>query len=270
MTDTGSGARSADNIGFWVVAPRTGEDGTPDIDFQLLKPNPPAAQRELKNEAERALRIINALYHRTADTRKREEAVAKLTALCQVGLVGKEASPSVARDALRALESDIVEREAGPIKNHYMRKLGLWAGGFALASGAAYFFCDHFPSVPFEQIYRYRTMFLLWSGAMVGSWASFASRKIILQFSDLVALEEDRIEPPLRLLFAGILTVILALSFATGVADVTIGDFQASAAMQSGAIAFLLGAFAGLAEKILPSTVMSHATNLLSSAGPRK
>ena len=171
-------------------------------------------------------------------------------------------------DALRALEADIVEREAGPIKNHYMRKLGGWALLFGGVGLTAYLFCQHFPTIPFAEFHRYRTVFLVWAGSMAGAWASFASRKVVLGFADLVALEEDRIEPQLRLIFTGTLTIILALVFATGVADVEVGSFKASGLMHSGAVALLLGAFAGLGEKALPSAVMSRATSVITAVNP--
>lgn len=254
--------------GFWGVEPREAADGTPDINFRVFKSNAPQDQRELKGEAERALTIIKALYRKPDDQSKLNEAIAKLVALCQVGLVGPNASPAVAMDALRALEADIVEREAGPIKNQYMRKLGGWALGFGASGMAAYLLCQHFPSIPFEEFHRYRTVFLVWAGSMAGAWASFASRKVTLSFVDLVALEEDRIEPPLRLLFTGTLTTILALVFATGVADVEVGSFKASSLVHSGTVALLLGTFAGLAEKVLPSAVMSRATSVITAVSP--
>jgi hypothetical protein len=271
MNDTGpnSAPRPPDPPpGFWGVEPRNAEDGSPDINFRVFRPNAPQDQRDLKNSAERTLTIVKALYKKPQDERKLREAVAKLLALCQVGLVGDNASPAVALDALRALESDIVEREAGPIKNQYMRKLGGWSALFGLVGLAAYFTYDHFPSLPFEQIERYRNIFLVWAGCMAGAWASFASRKATLAFSDLVALEEDRVEPQLRLLFTGVLTIILALIFITGAADIHIGTFRASSLMRSGSVALLLGAFAGLAEKALPSAVMSRANTVISAAHP--
>lgn len=251
--------------GYWGVEPRDGEDGTPDINFRVFKPGAPQDQRDLKSEAERALTILKALYRRQIDGAKLKETVAKLVALCQVGLVGPNASPAVAIDALRALEADIVEREAGPIKNQYMRKLGAWALGFAAIGFLAYLVCDQNPEAIIDQVYRYRTVFLVWTGSMAGAWASFASRKVTLSFADLIALEEDRIEPPLRLIFVGVLTTILALVFTTGVADVEVGTFKASLLVHSGSIATLLGAFAGLAEKVLPSAVMSRANSVITA-----
>lgn len=255
--------------GFWGVEPRSAEDDTPDINFRVLKGGAPESQRDLKSEAERALTIVKALYRRPEDAPKLREAVAKLVALSQVGLVGPNASPAVAMDALRALEADIIEREAGPIKNQYMRKLGGWALLFGALGMVAYLLCQHFPQVLFEEFRRYRTVFLVWSGSMAGAWASFASRKVTLGFADLVALEDDRIEPQLRLIFTGTLTTILALVFATGVADVEVGSFRASALMHSGAVALLLGAFAGLSEKALPSAVMARAGSVIAAVNPK-
>lgn len=256
--------------GFWVVEPRVAEDGTPDINFRVLKAGAPVDQRELKNSVERALTIVKALYKRAADKAKLQDAIAKLISLSQVGLVGAAASPTVALDALRALEADILERESGPIKNQYMRKLGGWAASFGVIALLVYFYCFYYPDRVPPQVSNYRNVFLVWAGCMAGAWASFASRKPILSFSDLVALEEDRIEPALRLVFTGILTIIFTIIFTTGLADIKVGGFHTSSILKSGSVSFLLGAFAGLAEKTLPSAVLSRANNIIISSQPTK
>ncbi len=249
---------------FWRVEPRMSEDGTPDINFCVEKAECPQEQRELKSAVERALTVVKALYSHK-DDKKLTEAVAKLVSLSQVGLVGPNASPAIAMDALRALEADIVEREAGPIKNAYMRKLGFWAAILGGGTFASYLIMQAFPYLSFPQIQAKRNVLLVWTGCMAGTWASFATRKVSLAFSDLIALEEDRIEPQLRLLFTGTLTVILSLIFITGLADVQIGSFEASLLKSSGSVALLIGAFAGLAEKALPSAVLSRADNVLAT-----
>lgn len=253
----------ADPDTYWYVLPRETEDGTLDIDFQVVNPNCPPGQRAIKQEVERDLSTINALYASPKDRRKATEAFNKLVAIARVGLVGRNASPEIATDALRAFESDITNREAGPVKNAYMRKLGLWAFGFGAAALAGFFLCDLFPLIPFKQVVAHKYFFVLWAGCMVGTWASFASRRVTLGFHDLVALEEDRVEPALRLLFAGSLTLILGLVFSTGMADIELGSFAASQLKVSGTVAFLTGAFAGISEKALPSAILSRATSIL-------
>jgi hypothetical protein len=247
----------------WYVLERETEDGSLDIDFQVVDPNCPPAQRAIKQEIERDLSTINALYAAPKDRRKATEAFKKLVAIARVGLVGLNASPEIAADALRAFEADIVNREAGPVKNAYMRKLGSWATILGGAALAGFFFCDLFPRIPFKQVVAYKHFFVLWAGCMLGTWASFASRRVTLGFQDLVALEEDRVEPALRLVFAGSLTLILGLVFSSGMADIEIGSFAASQLKISGAIAFLTGAFAGISEKALPSAILTRASSII-------
>jgi hypothetical protein len=253
----------ADQDTYWYILERETEDGTLDIDFQVVNPNCPPGQRAIKQEIERDLSTINSLYASPKDRRKATEAFKKLIAIARVGLVGRNASPEIAADALRAFEADVVNREAGPVKNAYMRKLGMWAARLGGAALILFFFCDMFPQVPFKQVVAYKYFFVLWSGCMVGTWASFASRRVTLGFHDLVALEEDRVEPALRLLFAGTLTMILGLVFSTGMADIEIGSFAASQLKVSGAVALLTGAFAGISEKALPSAILSRASTII-------
>jgi hypothetical protein len=50
---------------------------------------------------------------------------------------------------------------------------------------------------------------------MAGVRLSFGARKTSIRFEDLHILEEDRLEPLVRLVFAGLLTLVLALLFST-------------------------------------------------------
>ena len=147
-----------------------------------------------------------------------------------------------------------------------MVKLGMWALVGGIVSAIAFFILDQHFSWISPRIFKYRFFLLLWSGCMAGAWVSFATRKAMLGFFDLVAVEEDRIEPALRLIFTGVLTVMLALVFTTGLANVVIGGFQASALMTSGSTAILVGAFAGLSEKALPAALMKRAQDFISAS----
>ncbi|MBW6528696.1 hypothetical protein KZ813_17780 [Sphingomonas sp. RHCKR7] len=262
-----------DVVSFWGVEPRVGEDGFSDINFRVHDNRAPLEQRVLKNDVERVLSVIKRLYHAPADRSKFDEAFSKLLALAQVGLVGRNASPAIAADALRSLEADVTAREAGPVKNQYMRTLGLWAlalaGCACVALGLVQALGWYFKDFAASATYVYKNLFLVWAGCMAGTWASFATRKVTLSFSDLVMLEEDKIDPPLRLVFTGVLTVVLALTFSTGIANIQVGHFQASAILSSGSVAFLVGCFAGLAEKALPSAILSRADSIVSSAASK-
>ncbi len=252
--------------GYWAVEPRFEADGdTPDIYFKVIKPGCPADMLTLKGDIENSLSIVLSIYSPESHSSKRNEAVAKLIKLAQLGLVGPSPATSEAASALIAFKRDVAGREAGRIKNDYMIQLGAWALGFGLACVIAFFVCDHFRTLPPEQIYRYRNVFLVLVGCMAGAWASFASRKVILAFEDLAALEDDKMEPPLRLLFTAVLTVILSLVFCTGFANVVIGGFTASKLMTSGSVALLVGALAGLGEKALPAAMMQRANSFVAA-----
>lgn len=246
---------------------RGGESEFDDIDFRVSRPGAPAEQLNFKNDVDRTLSVLRAVYAKRTDRclAGYKWAYERLLPIAQLGLVGSTPSTAIAASALTMLQAELVDREAGRIKNSYMIELGRWALIFAGVAIAAYFFLEQFPDVLNEVFYRYRNVFLVWAGCMAGAWASFASRKVVLVFTDLGALEEDRVEPPLRLVFVGVLTTILALIFVTGFANVIVGGFSAANVLLTGSVATLVGAFAGLAEKALPAAMMQRAQTFISS-----
>ncbi len=250
--------------GYWAVEPRMEEGGLPDIYFKVITPGCPAEMLALKGDIERTLSSLQAIYARAVDRSKLEEGTAKLIKLAQLGLVGPAAATPEAVAALTMFKHDMVSREAGRIKNDYMLRLGRWALAFASICAIAFFVFDRWQFLPPTQLYRYRNVFLVLTGCMAGAWASFASRKVALAFDDLAVLEDDKLEPPLRLIFAGVLTVILVLVFCTGFAKVVIGGFDVSRVLSSGSVAILIGALAGLGEKALPAAMMQRATTFIS------
>jgi hypothetical protein len=221
----------------------------------------------LKDEIERTLSALRAVY--SVDKAKFNEAFAKLLALAQVGLPGPTPATSIARSALDSLKAELVDREAGRIKNEYMIKLGRWALTFLTVAVFLYVLLTIWPDRVPDRIYAYRNFLLLWSGCMIGAWCSFASRKVVLSFFDLARIEEDRVDPPLRLIFSGLLTSILGLIFATGFANVVIGTFEGAKFLNDGAVALLIGALSGMAEQALPGAIMQRAQNILPSDARR-
>lgn len=265
--DSAAAHKARETSGYWTVEPRKGEDGQSDIFFRVLKAGCPADQQRLKNEIERTLSALRVLYVVSAGG-KFDEAFAKLLSLAQVGLVGPSPSTSVAEAALESLKNEIVDREAGRVKNDYMIKLGKWALGFCIAGVVLYFLSgtDWSPS----QFRDYRNFFLLWSGCMIGVWCSFAARKAVLTFFDLARIEEDRLDPPLRLIFSGLLTFILGLIFLTGFANVVVGTFEGTKFIQDGAVALLIGALSGIAEKALPVAILQRAQTVFQFESAKK
>ena len=91
-----------------------------------------------------------------------------------------------------------------------------------------------------------------------------------MQFFELARVEEDRLDPPLRLVFAGLLTSILGLIFSTGFANVIVGSFEGAQFVGDGSVALLIGALSGMAEKALPGAIMQRAQTVFQFEGSKK
>ncbi|MEA3035112.1 MAG: hypothetical protein QOH04_871 [Sphingomonadales bacterium] len=236
--------------GWWEVCEDKVPPGAPrDIFFGVVKSGAPPNVQALKADVERTLSSLRLLYPVETAQAKFDQAFVQLLSLADLGLCGRKPAVSEAAAALDSLKTDIVNREAGRIKNRYMLQLGAWAVLFGILSAMLFFIFEQWPNLPSDEVYRYRHVFLVWSGCMAGAWASFAGRKVTLGFFDLSNLEEDRIDPALRLLFTAVLTTFLVLMVTSGFANIIIGGFDASHLLSSGSVALLIGAFAGLSEK---------------------
>lgn len=246
---------------FWRVEPRIAAGGRKDIVFRVVKPDCPADQVELKVEVEKTLTVINAIYNE--DPGKLSDYFDRLLALAQVGLVGENASAGVARAALISLQREILLNEEGRIKNQYMKKLGLSALKFATFSLLAVAFIVYYRIDVTDDLHSMRFLPLVWVGTAAGVWASFAARNVTIGFFSLPALEEDKLEPAIRLAFSCILSTILVLAFEVKIITVIAGAFNSSEVLRSGGSSLLVGALAGIAEKALPSAVTRAASDLV-------
>ena len=90
-----------------------------------------------------------------------------------------------------------------------------------------------------------------------------------LSFSDLGILEEDLLDPSVRIIFVIALTLTACLLFWTGVMNIEIGNLKTNAAefIQKGSIAMLLGVFFGISERALATAISGHATAFVRGVG---
>ncbi len=247
--------------GAFVVASREREDGLKDLLFILRLAQVPHDQLTLKSDVERTQSALLVLYSR--DLNKFSEAFAKLLSLTQVGLVGDKASPTVAREALNSLQREILDREGGQVKNGYLRKLGGWAAGlFALLF--TLYWISTFAPIGVDPANA--ALCLLVSGSPIGAWLSFASRKVQMTFFDLSQIEDDRLDPSIRLIFVALLTLTFALLLVSGALNIEVGSFSAKNFLKDPYTALLLGILLGLAEKALPARILDQANAFLAKS----
>ncbi|WBS04960.1 hypothetical protein OU994_12095 [Pseudoduganella sp. SL102] len=275
----------ADSQGRRIDPPRSGEDGSrhlpnpahPDaVELFIGLPDdagpPPKEQVELLIEIEKLLRVVQSLYR--SGPRPRPEAFriyyVKLFYLAQLGLEGPNAVPDIARSALAVTAMDLIDDEAGNIKNAYLKRLGLHTVILSVPFLALY--CVAFAwqgewltsSFALLRIDRplLASFCMLWVGCFHGVWLSYGIRKAKIGIADLTAREEDRMQPLVRLLFAGLLTFAIGLMVTSGVVDIEIGSISLTRIIDTPTFAYLVGMCFGIAELALPASIGNKANTV--------
>lgn len=218
----------------------------------------PDDQLQLKSDVEQALTVISVICPEDTSGTKFNEYFEPLVSLARTGLQGNSANPKVARQALVALKNDVTTREGGRIKNQHMKTLGIWAiiiGGIPLIASTPLQLFSVYPLI--------KSLLFLWSACMAGVWVSFGARKANFQFEDLHIPEQDRVLPAFRLIFAGILSIIIGLLLSTQAIAINVGGVTTADLQGKPEIAVLLGMVCGFLEQTLPSKVERQASSIL-------
>lgn len=247
------------NKGYFIVS-RDQTNGK-DIHFQqiAIEDNEviPEQQLELRDKIDSALTTIRMLF---GDQPERfEEYFRPLLSLAQLGLVGGSANPSLAQRALDSLKFEMVSREGATIKNGYMQKLGKASLVLGLPTTLLGILIEQYAI----QLSAIGCFLFLWSGCMIGVWLSFGARKIQISFEELGILEQDRLSPSVRLIFAGSLTLIIGLLIATKALVLQFGEFSTANFMTDIKVQLLIGALCGISEQALSTKVSQHAKDFL-------
>jgi len=271
--------------GFFWVYPRDN-----DIYFEQIELQDgeviPEEQLKLRDDVHNTLTTIQLLFLETKKG-KFEEYFKSLLSLAQLGLVGPSSNAILANRALSSLKHEIIEREGGIIKNQYMKKLGIDALIFSVPAFVFVLVLNMTLQLPliYQTIYVNSdspyllklikiytndfTVFIsfscLWIGCMAGVWLSFGSRKVILSFDDLASLESDRLIPTIRLLFAGLLTIIIGLLISTKCFTFELGSLSTKDFLNDFNVSLLIGSLCGFSETILSSKVSKYANDLFGS-----
>jgi hypothetical protein len=117
-----------------------------------------------------------------------------------------------------------------------------------------------------ERLRGLRNLPLLVAGTAAGTWLSFSLRRVILKFLDLAALEEDRLDPFMRLGFVTGLAIVVGLLMWQRAITVGLGDFTPRV-WNSGLSTVLLGLLLGIAERTLATAVYKRATDFGGAVG---
>ena len=242
---------------------------------------PPPEKQALFNAIAMTNSVMVAVHHRTTESAERnlqrgllptstarqkinsanrllDEFVRKLAGVGEVGLQGPHAD--LAKLALNDLRGQYVSRVAAGIKNNYVRSLGkacLVAAVLLLAIYVGIKLKYGFLESDYWQ--GKKNFFVLAAGGAIGTWLSFSIRRVTLAFEDLAVLEEDLLDPSLRVAFVVGLTSLVGLLFWTGAVNLEIGNLKTATFKNSGSISLLAGAFCGIAERALATAISGRA-----------
>jgi hypothetical protein len=222
-------------------------------------------QQKLHLEVEKALVVIRKLF--ADNPLELESYFNQLLTLAQAGLVPENAQPQISLNALLQLKNEVVDKKSGEIKNSYFKLLGiqalkLGAGPLVLALFLKFAFYCYGSVDALKNLSTFANFLLLWSGCMLGIWLSFGARKTILSFAELTTIEEDRLEPLMRLLFAGAIAMVFSLLFYKQAISVNFGTISSKEIGTDPLVALIFGVFLGLSEQILGKKITKRAASL--------
>ena len=191
--------------------------------------------------------------------RAQDEYISKLRGIALVGLEGRQTP--LAKLALKELKAEFAARVGTRIKTKYARWLAFWSGLVSVGLLLVYCFLQYkYPEWKWGQDHR---IFLLAAmGAAIGAWLSFSIRQVEFVFEDLLLLEDDASDPPLRIAFVVILTWTAFLLFWLGAINVEVGGISTKPEVLklSGTLSVLIGIFFGLSERALSTALSGRAT----------
>jgi hypothetical protein len=236
----------------------------------------PAPQLKLKADIESTMTTLDVIFPRekaetntpdlpprmSIEQRRFQEYQTKVLGIAQVGLQ-TPADPDSARQSLESLQADVLYREGPRVKNTYLRKLGRAALVIAAVGVVAYLVIRNNDAFSILMS-AYRNLLPLWVGTMIGAWLSFGIRRPRLAFKDLGALEDDMVDPAIRLVFTGLIATAFYFIFALQMVSVKVGGLNSLDVMGHGSSAFLVGMLLGVSEQALPGALTRRASQFVS------
>jgi hypothetical protein len=184
-----------------------------------------------------------------------EEFRKRIVQVATVGLTGKNVQREVAVGALDQVRKELVNRWGRRVVYKYLTRL---AGCAALGIVAGALLETVSQRAPALAGYG-----LVLIGAMVGAWLSVASSRTSVTFDALPDFLGVRAEPAIRMGFAGLLALVVALFLQIGVMNITLGSVSLATFHEARLVALLLGLVSGIGEKALSPRVIARAGEIV-------
>ncbi len=217
----------------------------------LAKNEIPEDQQNLYLEVEKTNATIKSLKYAKEDLKFKY--FQRLLSIAQAGLVGEAAQPKLAQKSIEKLKEEMLLIEGPRIKNEYMKRLGITALIFVVVLAVAAYLSKTFFDNSFDM---YCITFI---GALFGTWLSYGARQITLKFRNLSLMEDDMMNPVIRLLYMGICSVVLLVFLKTNIITIEVGGISTEKITGSFELQFAIGAVCGLIESKIGSKLYKTA-----------
>jgi hypothetical protein len=238
----------------------------------------PKAQSDIKDGVEGVLRAIQQLYlaanASSEDHQKFRAYYVRLFSLAQLGCEGANAQPEIAAAALSMVTGDLIGDEAGKVKSKHLKRLGSVAAALSVpflilyvllrAAGRGLLFANAFDTLGVQPLVLANFM-VLWVGCFLGVWLSYLIRTQNFTLADLTQSDGDALQPAVRLVFAGCITMILGIILVYPFLEISIGDIPVTHIGDAPMMAFLVGTLCGVSELALPALISKRAADFISS-----
>ncbi|RNC96143.1 hypothetical protein [Lysinibacillus halotolerans] len=210
-------------------------------------------QKSLFSDIENTNNIIKSLSHTNEEIK--EKYFNKLYSLASAGFISD--NPALAQEALKSLKDEMLLIEGYRIKNKYMLNLGMSVIISVILCWVIFGILGSLFDPSEILIY-----FVVWTGAMFGTWISFGARKFVIQLEDLSVLEEDKMSIYIRLPYIGICALTFLLFLNSGIFNFQIGGISLNDIKTNIEFQLVLGIVAGLLESKLGVKIFEKAQNM--------
>ena len=250
----------------------------PDPDVSV----PSQDQLSLKGTVEHALSAISRLFPDPMQESKFRPYFVQLISVAQVGLVGPQALPEIAKPALDATIADLIDDQGASIKNAHLAELTRIASCSAVPLLVIYVVVRLFMSPKVAtpssldiflgklsvSSLTLSCFLIMLVGCLLGVVLSYAARATKMTLIDLMNPDADQLKPAKRLAVSAGWTLLVGYLIALDVMEIKIGAVSSHQFATDPMLAFLIGAACGLSNLTVPGTVVKKVGDLIPSTKP--
>lgn len=190
----------------------------------------------------------------------------------KLSLIGANVSRVFLETALRWAEDGMLDERGAALKKQRMHELGNVALCLGLPLLALYALVRHAldgggvaPTLALLDIdaRTFSAFLLVWIGSFVGVWIAYGIRTPQFTIRDFRRANADFLVPSIRLVFVGLLAMLVALLLHVDFIDLKIGTLSFGGFASTPMVAFILGCLLGIGELALPAFLGKRSESLL-------